>query len=194
MKKISMERTYFRVNGEYWEWEKSGQIFVFGIEVPDENILITLEDVNGVIKCFNLPINVNNGNANKKEDFNCLKEIFHNNIIDKRDINFDSMENELIKIRKNNGVLEYGIVVIFNGTKYKFFNPEGTHEPAIWGKASADGLVLVNNKFLHATRHEIGHMIGLGRHHEGCIMSYASPTREFCENCRKEIGENWDFE
>ena len=146
MKKISMERTYFRVNGEYWEWEKSGQIFVFGIEVPDENILITLEDVNGVIKCFNLPINVINGNENKKEDFSCLKEIFSNNIINKRKINFDSMENELIKIRKNNGVLEYGIVVIFNGTKYKFFNPEGTHEPAIWGEASADGLVLVNNK------------------------------------------------
>ena len=110
--------------------------------------------------------------------------------MDKGEIDFDSLEHELYKLRNNQDILPYGVVVLVDDDEYRFKNPN-----AVYGSGSPEGLIVIRKKYINkpTVRHEFGHMLGLGRHHENCVMCYDCTYEEFCSKCKEEISELWEL-
>ena len=60
-----------------------------------------------------------------------------------------------------------------------------------YGVGIPDGLVILRYTHREAVRHEFGHMLGIGRHHIGCVMDYRAATTAFCNQCKRQIEEMW---
>jgi hypothetical protein len=158
----------WKVSGKHWEWENTKNVYVYGTEeVEQENIEKTIMAISEVIKEFNLPLQSLNGNATKSEDVPIVKNLITNNT-QQNLIDFDSLVSELERHR-DNGLLPYGLIVLVNPEKYKFKKPPESKEPAIYGCASPEGIIVLRKfDIKNAVRHEFGHMIGLGgEHHQG---------------------------
>ncbi len=168
-----MKRMYWKTNGEYWEWEKTGEIFVFGLSnVSDDKIDETVNIINGVIKEFNLPLSVKNGNIHKNNDLKYIVDLVRK-CSDKGKLDFNLLENELYKLRNSQRILPYGIAILVDDAEYYFKDPE-----AVYGSGTPEGLIIIRKRYINkpTVRHECGHMIGLGQHHEDCVMSSVSYT------------------
>lgn len=183
-----MKRRYWKTRGEYWEWEKTGKIYVYGLSrVSNNEIERVIDIINDVLTEFALPLSVKNGNThNKKDDFEQLIRQCSDN---DGKIDFESLEEEINRLRREDKILPYGIVILVDETKYSFKDPE-----AVYGSASPEGVIVIRKIYINeATKHEFGHMIGIGEHHGNCVMSYVCTYEEFCEKCRNEIKEMWEI-
>ncbi len=169
---------------------KTGEIFVFGLfNISSDEIEETVNIISGVIKEFNLLLSVKNGNIYKKNDLKYIIDLVRK-CSDKGEIDFDFLEKEIYKLRNNQDILSYGIVILVDDAEYRFKNPE-----AIYGSGSPEGLIVIRKRYINkpTVRHEFGHMIGLGQHHENCVMCYACNYEEFCSKCKQEIKELWEL-
>lgn len=84
---------------------------------------------------------------------------------------------------------------IENPKDYEFANESSDQEPAIYGWTSNQGLcVLRRFDIQNAIRHEFGHMVGLGFHHQDCAMDWNCSVHKFCANCVKDINEIWELD
>lgn len=185
-----MERNYWRVNDEYWNWEKTGEIFVFGLSnVSDDEIDKTINIIMKVTQEFNLPLSVKNGNIHKKDDLKNIIDLVRECSDEKRKIEFNFLERQLYKLRKTQGILPYGIVLLVDDAEHSFKNPD-----AVYGSGSPEGLIVIRKKYINkpTVKHEFGHMIGLGKHHENCVMCYECSHEQFCLNCKEEIKKLWE--
>ena len=155
--------------------------------MPEDKIDKTVNIISDVIKEFNLPLLVKNGNIHKNNDLKYITGLVRK-CSDEGKLDFNLLEDELYKLRNNQGLLPYGIVVLVNDAEYRFKNPE-----AVYGSGSPEGLIVIKEKYVNKStvRHEFGHMIGLGKHHENCVMCYACNHEEFCSRCKEEIKDLW---
>ena len=187
---VDMKRKYWKKDGEHWEWEKTGNIYIYGLEsFSHEEIERVVSIVDSVIKEFGLPLSIKNGNKHKKDDLNYIEELIQQCADEEGKIDFNLLENELEKLRREKSVLPYGIIILVDEGEYRFKDPE-----AVYGGGSPEGLIVIRRNHINAaTKHEFGHMIGLGKHHENCVMSYACTYEQFCEKCRKKIKEIWEL-
>jgi len=183
-----MKRNYWKTEGEYWAWEKTGEVYIYGLSgvtyIDIETVVSTIADV---IKEFKLPLTIKSGNKYKEEDLTHIENTIRDCLYEGKNIDFHILERKLEKMRIENRILPYGIIILVDDTQYKFKDPK-----AIYGSGSAEGLIVIRKRYIDdATKHEFGHMIGLGSHHENCVMSYAGTYDQFCERCRREIKEIW---
>ncbi len=123
----------------------------------------------------------------KKNDLKYIVDLVrkcsNNGILD-----FNLLEHELYKLRNTQGILPYGIVILVNDAEYRFKNPG-----AIYGCCHPEGLIVIRKRYNNKSTviHEFGHMIGLVKHHENCVMCYACNLEEFCSKCKEEIKKLW---
>lgn len=177
-----------------WKWEKSGIILVCGMEgIKDSEKDIVVKTINDMIKEFKFPLKVERCSPVDEEEIR--------NIVTKYPREGTVDDEEVLKflneIRRNSQKFPQAIVVII-GQKYK---PLRNWEPlkGIYGIGDDDGLVLLRFTCKEAIRHEVGHMFGLGHHHEGnsnpdCIMNYECPSTQFCHDCKNELQGIWEEE
>ncbi len=151
-----MKRNYWKVNGEYWEWEKTSKIFVFGLSnVSDDEVDETVNIINRVIKEFNLPLLEENRNIHKKRDLKYIVDLVQK-CSDEGRLDFYLLEKELYKLRNTQGILPDGIVILVNDAEYCFKDPK-----AVYGSGSPEGLIVIRKKHINkpTVRHEFAHMI-----------------------------------
>ena len=189
-----MKRKYIKnFNGpnEYREGEKNKLVYVFGDNGVDSNdiervVLLIAE----VIKTFSLPLQVLNGQTKRSEELPVVRQLITYNTHGKL-IDGDAIENEL-EHYWNENVLRYDLIILVDPKKYEFKTPTYYKNPAIYGWGSPEGFVILRRFDLkNAVRHEFGHMIGLGHHHQRCVMDWSCPMEAFCDYCYKEIAEIW---
>jgi hypothetical protein len=180
-------------NGNYWEWEKTKWIYIFGLlGVNSQELGEVVHIIREVIADFSLPLEVKTGNKNKKIDFCILKELIQKSVSDERYIDFDLVESSLFKVRRSKKVLGYGVVIVVDDRRYEFKNSHAEREPAVYGCGSPDGLVIIRRRYIRkATKHEFGHMIGLDEHHRNCVMDYYCTHEVFCVSCKNKIKRIW---
>ncbi len=174
------------------EWEKrSKEVAVFAVDgkVEQEKPAV-VEELEGVLKEFSIPLDVIDGNLKRGEDVELIQTLLDSSIKDD-EINYDEFERELLKVREE-GRLHYGLVVLVDKDKHKFYHPPGQEEQAIFGVGVPDGVVILTHTHREAVRHEFGHMLGLLIHHEGCVMDYRCITPTFCSQCKRQIQEEID--
>jgi len=188
-----VKRQYWKTSGPSWEWENWRQIYVYQLEgVRQRDIESVVTIINDVIREFDLPLSALNGNSVRSEDTFLINQLIAKCRQEKY-VDFDGVEFELEKMRKT-GVLPYGVVILIDHTRYEFRNPPNTKQPAIYGCASPEGLIVLRIfDIQNAVRHEFGHMIGLGEHHENCVMDWHCSYGEFCHNCKRRIKEIWNI-
>lgn len=188
-----MNREYWTSNGEYWEWEKTREIYVFGIPVVKSRELEqVVHIVREIIADFSLPLEVKTGSDNKKIDSYVLKELIQKCVSDERYIDFDLLESILGKVRRSKKVLRYGIIIIVDDEKYEFKMSLGERERPVYGSGSSEGLVIIRRRYIRqSTKHEFGHMIGLDEHHSNCVMDYDCTHETFCTSCKNKVERIW---
>jgi len=179
--------------GTHWEWERSKEVAVFAVDsrVEQEKPSV-VEELEGVLKEFSIPLDVIDGNLKHSEDVGLIQTLLGSSIKD-NEINYDEFERELLKAREE-GRLAYGLVVLVNKDKHTFYQPPEQKERAIYGVGIPDGVVILSHTHREAVRHEFGHMLGLGIHHGGCVMDYRCVTPVFCSQCKGQIEEMWQEE
>lgn len=190
---------------EPWEWDKTGKIQVYSLsETSDDEVNNVIEIITNVITEFALPLVVEKGNAREKDDLDQLVQKYS----DQNEIDFNKLENELNRRRREaqgreTEFLPCGIVLVVND-KYSFKKYNGLRR-AIYGMGNYNGLIVIRRKYINATRHEFGHMIGLDHHtnefghvnklepNENCIMEYEVNHDNFCKECQNEIKYTWEL-
>ncbi len=179
--------------GTRWEWERSKEVAVFAVDSKvEQEKPVVVEELEGVLKEFSIPLDVIDGNFKRGEDTAQIQTLFDISIKD-NEINYDEFEEELLKAREE-GQLPYSLVVLVDKGKYTFYHPPGQKERAIYGVGVPDGVVILRHTHREAVRHEFGHMLGLGTHHGGCVMDYKCITPAFCSQCKRQIEEMWQEE
>jgi len=179
--------------GTRWEWERSKEVAVFAVDSKvEQEKPVVVEELEGVLKEFSIPLDVIDGNFKRGEDTAQIQTLFDISIKD-NEINYDEFEGELLKAREE-GQLPYSLVVLVDKGKYTFYHPPGQKERAIYGVGVPDGVVILRHTHREAVRHEFGHMLGLGTHHGGCVMDYKCITPAFCSQCKRQIEEMWQEE
>ena len=179
--------------GTRWEWERNKEVAIFAVDSKVEQVKpAVVEELEGVLKEFSIPLDVIDGNLKHGEDVALVQTLFDNSIKG-NEINYDEFERELIKAREE-GRLLYGLVVLVDRDKHNFYQPSEQKERAIYGVGVPDGMVILRHTHRKAVRHEFGHMLGLLIHHEGCVMDYNCITPVFCSQCKRQIEETWQEE
>ena len=179
--------------GTPWEWERSKEVVVFTVDnKANKGKSVVIKDLEGVLKEFSIQIRVIDGNS-KYGDNVALVQTLLKNSVKADEIYYDKFEEEIRKARKE-GQLPYGLVVLVDKDKYKFYHPSWQKEPAIYGVGISDGVVIMRHTHREAVRHEFGHMLGLRIHHEGCVMDYTCIAPTFCSQCKRQIKEIWQEE
>jgi len=175
--------------GKRWEWERSKEVAVFVVDSKVEREKPgVMEELEGVLKEFSIPLDVVDGNLKFGGDVALIQTLLYGSIKD-NEINYDAFEWELLKARKE-GRLPYGLVILVDKDKRKFYHPPGEKEPAIYGVGIPSGMVILRHTHREAVRHEFGHVLRLLIHHEGCVMDYRCVTAVFCNQCKRKI-EMW---
>jgi hypothetical protein len=169
--------------GTRWEWERSKEVAVFAVDskVEQEKPAV-VKELGGVLKEFSIPLDV----------VELIQTLLDSSIKDS-EINYDEFERELLKAREE-GRLPYGLVVLADKDKHKFYQPPEQKERAIYGVGVPSGMVILKHTHREAVRHEFGHMLGLGIHHGGCVMDYKCNIPAFCSQCKGQIEEMWQEE
>lgn len=188
--------------GEYWKWWANGKVCIFGTEgIPDEDIEKTAEIIRGVIKIFNFPLQILNGNKSDAEGFLLIGKILQHST-EKNVIDWSKFEAEVDKYREKK-LLTDGLEILVDPKNYKIKSIRGNEQP-IYGLTMAEGLTIVRtfNKTLYhsfpifenAVRHEFGHMLGIRDHHEDCAMIYTCTIEKFCKKCLEAVKEDiWEL-
>ncbi len=179
--------------GTRWEWERSEEVAVFTVDsrVEQEKPAV-VEELEGVLKEFSIPLDVIDGNLKHDEDVATVQALLDRSIKD-NEIDYDEYERELLQARAKDQ-LPYGLVVLVDKNKYAFYQPPWQKEPAIYGVGVPSGLVILRHTHREAARHEFGHMLGLRIHHGGCVMDYKCNIPAFCSQCKRQIEEMWQEE
>ncbi len=179
--------------GTRWKWERSKEVTVFALDskVEQEKSAV-VEELEGVLKEFSIPIDVVDGNLKRGGDVALIQTLLDSSIKD-NEIDYNEFERELLNVREE-GRLPYGLVVPVEKDKHKFYYPPGQKEQAIFGIGVPDGLLILRHTHREAVRHEFGHMLGLGKHHEECVMDYRCITPVFCSQCKRQIEQMWQEE
>jgi len=179
--------------GTRWEWERSKEVAVFAVDgrVEQEKLSV-VEQLEGVLKEFSIPLDVIDGNLKHSEDVELIQTLLGSSIKD-NEIDYDGFERELLKAREQ-GRLVYGLVVLVNKDKHAFYQPPWQKEQAIYRVGVPNGLVILSHTHREAVRHEFGHMLGLVCHHVGCVMDYNCVPPTFCSRCKRQIEEMWQEE
>lgn len=179
--------------GTRWEWERSKEVAVFAVDnkVEQEKPAV-VEELEGVLKEFSIPLDVIDGNLKRGEDVELIQTLLDSSIKD-NEINYDEFERELLKVREE-GRLPYGLVVLVDKDKHTFYQPPEQKERAIYGVGVPNGVVILSYTHREAVRHEFGHMLGLRIHHKGCVMDYKCITPVFCSQCKRQIEQMWQEE
>lgn len=179
--------------GTRWEWYRTREVAIFALasKVEPEKPSV-LQELEGVLKEFSIPIDVIDGNLRRGEDVAHLQTLFNNSVKD-NEINYDKFEEEIREARKE-GRLPYGLVTLVDKDRYEFYHPPWQKERAIYGVGVPDGVVILRYTHKEAVRHEFGHMLGLLNHHKGCIMEYECVNPAFCSKCKRQIQEKWQEE
>lgn len=185
-----MNTPYWRTDGqEPWKWDETGKIRVYGLsEVSDSEIEKLIKITTEVINEFSLPLSVEKGNTHQKDEL----EQYVKQCSDENEIDFELLEEEVNRQRRENKFLPCGLIIIVNDS-YSF--KERLNERAFYGNGSYEGLIVIKREYVNiATKHEFGHMIGLGDHHENCVMVYSCNNDKFCEKCQNQIKKMWEIE
>lgn len=168
-----------------WRWEDLKQLYVYGLSgISNEDIKRAIKIVGVVIEEFNLQLTIDNGNVVKQDDIPLIDKLLKNCLYKDRKIDTQCFELGLDKLRIEDDILTYGILVLVDDTRYEFKDPEMIYEFGI-----SDCVSIIRKRWIEkATKHEFGHVIGLG-HHNGCIMEYVCKTRYFCDDFKRSIAK-----
>lgn len=180
-----------------WEWEKTRQIAVFSLEpMGDREKPQTISLTKRLLDEFGLPINVVDGNILHRTDVERLRSILSETVKSSR-IDYREFEDKLRDIRRREGILPYGILLMIDKDSHQFEDYGETDQRAIYGIGNEEGLVLLAYRHSESVRHEVAHMLGLQHHSEfkpGCIMNWLCNVPDFCDECRLQIAEIWHDE
>jgi hypothetical protein len=188
-----MKRIGDLIGHNYRKWEQTGKVYVFATDGVGLNDLeATIAIIKQVIDEFNLPLQTWNGNADKSEDVPLVESLITSNTVDSL-IDSKSIMEEL-RCYWNESVLHYGLIVLVNPERHRFRNEPSDPEPAKYGWSDYEGLsVLRCFDIKNAVRHEFGHMVGLGSHHQDSAMDWHCTIHDFCSDCRTIINELWEL-
>jgi hypothetical protein len=103
-----------------------------------------------------------------------------------------SFLRNLNQCRRENQDLLAVMIISFDGRQYRLFDSLcNLEEPAEWGFADDGGLILLRlvrgQPLANLVRHEMGHLLGVGGHHTGCVMDWACSEGRFCNECLRTI-------
>jgi hypothetical protein len=91
--------------------------------------------------------------------------------------------------------LQTGLVIAFDGNQLGL-QDDSAHkpeEPPEWGWTQEDGVILLRlvlgQPLRNLVRHEMGHLLGIGRHHSHCVMAWECASENFCDNCKGIIAQ-----
>jgi hypothetical protein len=175
-----------------WEWERTGEIAVFAADDSiSEQKPTVITELKKVLSEFEIPLKVFDENVKHNLDRIHILRLLIGSIRN-NEIDCENFESELRDARKE-GRLPYGLIILLDRQKNKFYCTPG-QDPPIYGWGVPDGLVLLRHTHREAIRHEFGHMLGLIRHHDNCVMSYICDVPTFCTNCKQDVREMWRAE
>lgn len=141
--------------------------------------------VNKIINEFSLPLLIEVGSPSEVD----ILEHLIQECSCKKEIDFDYLEEELNKCRKEADFLPDGVIIVVNDT-YTFKQPP--HETARYGMSTYEGLIVIKREYIDIAMNINWAHDRLGFHHENCIMHESCDYNEFCEECRNEIKYIWD--
>ena len=123
--------------GTRWEWERSKEVAVFTLDSKVEHQkTVVVKELKGVLEEFSIPLSVIDGNLKRGEDVAQIQTLFDSSI-KVNEINYDGFEGELLKAREEDR-LPYGLIVLVDKDKYKFYYPPWQKERAIYGVGVPD--------------------------------------------------------
>jgi len=168
-------------------WANSGSICVYGHgNISEKAVSPVVSIINEVLKEFELPVCAKVGNI-EREDMLRIDDIVNAGLdANHGELDFDAILRRLTEMRKEEFLVD-GIVILEDHLRFKFTDPV-----ARYGLGCPTGLViLLRFDIKNAVRHEIGHIVGLGGHHSGCVMDYTCLVSDFCEDCRTRVRNMW---
>jgi hypothetical protein len=173
-----------------WRWETEDKIAVCSM---DDHAASFAPDVashlSEVLREFSLPLRIEMGN----QRLNALVRRLADEASDGNEIVclrfLDAIDNQ----RQRESDLHPALAIAFDGSTRKLRAPPGSNpnERAEWGWTDVSGLVLLRLcpgvLLRNVVRHEVGHLLGIGKHHPRCVMSWACSGEKFCESCINKI-------
>lgn len=176
-----------RVEGRF-RWEDTGRVRVCPIGTDQSSNSIVLETVSTILAGFNLPLEVDTAAPPTQQKVRDLLAKSSNAKL----IDVYGFVKNLNECRERTHDLQAAMIVPFDGKQYDLEDGSHADEPAEWGwTEDEDGVILLRlvsgQPLANLVRHEMGHLLGIGRHHRGCAMDWASCEDRFCNECLKTI-------
>lgn len=191
--KIVMNYKDYWPESKRWSWEERGQILLCTLDKYAESLREAIQGaVEGLLREFDLPVAV----AQAAPDV----ERAVTNLVDRWAVerNLDCWEflrslNEERKSKRTLG-LEPALMIAFDGSGRTLYDgPSQPEHSAEWGWTQDDGLILLRclpdscQPLTNLVRHEMGHLLGVGKHHDGCVMAWDCQSSSFCATCISTI-------
>ncbi len=176
--------------GERFQWEGTGRVRVCPIDADTYSDSAVLGSVKTILAEFNLPLEVDTATLPTLQKVRDLMAKSSN----AETIHYYDFFNNLNECREQKSDLQAALIVVFDGEQYRLYDYDRSntpHETPEWGCADEDGVILLRlvsgQPLASLVRHEMGHLLGIGRHHRGCAMDWASCEDRFCNECLKTI-------
>jgi hypothetical protein len=172
-----------------FQWEDTGRVRVCPTSPYPYPTVVVLESVKTILAEFKLPLEVDVATPLTQQK---VRELLAKSAT-AGTIDCYSFLRNLNQRRRENPDLLPAVIIPFDGREYRLFdclcnNPD---EPPEWGFTNEGGLILLRlvraQPLASLVRHEMGHLLGIDRHHTGCVMEYECRQDRFCNECLKTI-------
>jgi len=172
-----------------WCWETAGRLCLCPIDAYARSLRdAVLKALQVTLADFVLPLEVDvPAPSTQREILNLVTDCTSGDVLHCWDF-----LAKLNQARHQDPELQPGLVVAFDGRYRSLYDGDRKpDEPPEWGWTSEDGLILLRlvagQPLPNVVRHEMGHLLGIGEHHPGCVMEWACKSEHFCPRCVKAI-------
>jgi hypothetical protein len=177
--------------GARWLWEETQRLQLClmdaGAQASETEIV---EAIHSVLTEFQLPVQVEIAKGHECE----LIERLLTDCGNESTIDCCKFLEKLNEKRPGDPFLQAGLVIAFDGSKRNLWDgPDKPEEPPDWGWTAEDGLILLRlnpgQPLRNLVRHEMGHLLGVDKHHSGCVMDWSCANEHFCSECKQVISK-----